>query len=398
MSMEYLLKELTRHRSRTISSISGYCIATLFIMLILSVTSTSENDSFAILKGTGTHFITYIPSKASCCTIKGTNSSVFADGVSTQMLPADLIQKVKAVKGVREAAPYLLFEMFDTNFNKLISIGGIDTSNVATKTNVCAATNVIEGTFITGNKNEIVSEESFAMAHNLEVGDTLNIFNGKMILAGIINSGIKPGKADFYSSIENVRNILRDNLHCESSTFDMNIILVEVSDARIQQNVIDQLKKEMAYLTVSSYNCFEPASKVISITKKSSAILSIMIFVFLIIFSIKTQLASLIERYREIGILKSLGWSSSRLSRQILITSLIQSIIGAFIGVVLGVIVIMIMNNFNIRFFESLELHFQLKSIPFVILLSILGGLIAGYFPVIKLHRTKAGDMMNNYL
>jgi hypothetical protein len=60
--MKYLFQDLTRHRSRTIASISGYAIATLFIMLILSVSATNEKDSFAILKGTGTHFIAYIPS------------------------------------------------------------------------------------------------------------------------------------------------------------------------------------------------------------------------------------------------------------------------------------------------------------------------------------------------
>ena len=59
--MNYLLKELFRHKWRTVAGISGYIIATLFILLVMSVTRTNERDSIGILKGTGTHFIVYLP-------------------------------------------------------------------------------------------------------------------------------------------------------------------------------------------------------------------------------------------------------------------------------------------------------------------------------------------------
>src|SRR5665811_1488812 len=117
--------------------------------------------------------------------------------------------------------------------------------------------------------NEVVAEESFAQAHNLALGDTLKTYGGKLVLAGIINSGIKPGKADIYAPIENVRTILKDKLKCISPGFDMNIVLVEITDARIQKRVIDNMKKEMKYLTVSSYDCYEPAGQVMTIIERT---------------------------------------------------------------------------------------------------------------------------------
>ena len=290
--MKYLIKELRRHKWRTLASISGYVIAALFILLVLSVTRTNEKDSFGILKGTGTHFIVYIPSNTSCCVScdsEGASSggSLFAEGVFTLMLNSDLITSIKKIDGVRDAAPYLLYKLYDEKFKTDISLGGIDTVSVATKNNVCAATNLIAGKFLSDKPDEIVAEESFAMAHRLSVGDTLNIYGGKLILAGIINSGIKPGKADIYAPIENVRTILKDKLKCISPGFDMNIVLVEVTDARIQKHVIDQIKKEMNYLSVSSYNCYEPAASVMTIIEKTSGVLTILIFFFLIVFSTK---------------------------------------------------------------------------------------------------------------
>jgi len=243
-----------------------------------------------------------------------------------------------------------------------------------------------------------VAEESFAMAHNLSVGDTLKTYGGKLVLAGIINSGIKPGKADLYAPIENVRKILKDKLKCISSGFDMNIVLVEVTDARIQKRVISQLKQKLNYLSVSSYNCYQPASDVMNIVDGTSTLITILIFIFLLIFSVKTQLTGLMERSREIGILKSLGWSNSRLSLQILLISLIQSFIGASLGVLIGLLFIMILDGSQIRLFNLMEFHFRYSRIPILSFLSLAGGLIAGIFPITKLYSTKAGDMINNYM
>jgi putative ABC transport system permease protein len=399
--MNYIIKELRRHSGRTIASISGYLIASLFILLLLSVTRTNDESSTGILKGTGTHFIAYVPSNISCCVScdsESSNGSLFAEGVNTIMLTGDLIDSIKKIKGVKDAAPYLLYKLYEPKYNTDISLGGIDTNSIATKNNVCAATNVISGKFMSENPDEVVAEESFAMAHNLSVGDTLKTYGSKLILAGIVNSGIKPGKADIYAPIENVRSILKDRLKCISPGFDMNIILVEVSSAKIQNRVILQLKEKMKYFSVSSYNCYQPASEVMTTIEKTSAVLSVLIFIFLILFSTRTQLTSLMERFREIGILKSLGWSNLKLSTQILFISLIQALIGVSTGVLSGLLIILLMNGNHIRLFNLMEFNLQFKSIPLLIILSLTGGLIAGIFPIVKLYRTKAGDMINNYM
>jgi putative ABC transport system permease protein len=399
--MNYIIKELRRHRWRTVAGISGYVIATLFILLILSVTRASEKDSIGILRGTGTHFIVYIPSSAACCVScdnESSDGSLVAEGVHTLMLNSDLLVSVKEINGVRDVAPYLLYRIYDPKLGSEVSLGGIDTSSLATKNNVCESTNLIAGKYLSDRADEIVAEESFAKAHSLKVGDTLNTYGSRLKLAGIINSGIKPGKADLYAPIGNVRTILKERMKCISDGFDMNIVLVEVTDARVQNNVIRQLKQRMNYLAVSSYNCYQPASEVMNMIEGTTAVLSVLIVFFLIIFSAKTQLTSLIERFREIGILKSLGWSNSRLSWQILIISVIQSLTGALIGVISGYLIIILLNSHQVRLYDTMEFHFQSGIIPLLVLLPLAGGLIAGIFPVIKLCRTRAGDMINNYI
>jgi putative ABC transport system permease protein len=399
--MKYLLKELRRHAARTFASISGYAVSTVFILLVLSVTMTNERSSLGILKGTGTHFIVYIPTNTSCCVScdkEDSGGALTAEGVNTLMLTNDVIDSIRSINGVRDAAPYLLYKLYEPKYYSDISLGGIDRNSVATTNNVCAVTNLVSGRFLSDKPDEVVAEESFAMAHNLTVGDTLKIYNRKLFLAGIINSGIKPGKADVYAPIEDVRKILKDDLKCMSPGFDMNIILVEVSDSRIQSQVIGQVKERMKYLSVSSYNCYQPASEVMTNIKKASSLLTVLIFIFLLIFSAKTQMTSLMERSREIGILKSLGWSNTRLSNQIILISLIQALIGVVLGILIGFLIILLINSNQIRLFNMMEFNFRIRIIPVLIALSLTGGLIAGILPIIKLRRTKAGDMINNYM
>jgi putative ABC transport system permease protein len=399
--MKYLIKELRRHFGRTVASISGYAISTLFILLVLSVTLTNEKSSFGIMKGTGTHFIVYIPTNTSCCVNcnnEDARGSLVAEGVNTIMLTGDLIDSIKKIKGIRDAAPYLLYRLHESKYNADISLGGIDMNSIATTNNVCAKTNLVAGKFLSDKPDELVAEESFAMAHNLSVGDTLKVYGGKYLLAGIINSGIKPGKADVYAPIDNVRRILKEDLKCISPGFDMNIILVEVSDSRLQSQVMSQLKDRMKYFSISSYNCYQPASQVMTIIEKASTLITILIFIFLLVFSAKTQLTSLMERSREIGILKSLGWSNTRLSNQIIFLSLIQAFIGVIIGIFFGLLIILFLTGNQISLFNLLEFNFRIRIIPVLIIISLTGGLIAGILPIIKLYRTKAGDMINNYM
>jgi ABC-type lipoprotein release transport system permease subunit len=396
--MKYILKELHRHLWRTVFSIAGYSIAAVFILIILCITGSNRKDSFGILQSTGTHFIAFIPTDENSCTSEKANGSVYAEGVKTLMLDNDLLRTVKNVEGVRDAAPYLLYKMYNESFRSDISIGGIDTVNVATKSSVCARANLIAGEFLSANPDELIAEQSFAAAHNLTLGDTLSVFGGRMILAGIVNSGIKPVKADFYAPIEFVRAILKDKLQCNAPNFDMNIILVEVADPRQQDYVMGRIRNMMYKFSVSSYNCYEPAYKVMSIIDKSSLGLTILIFTFLVLFSGKTQLTALIERFREIGILKSLGWSDFDLSIHVLLVSFIQSIIGVTLGLILGIGIIQILKSLEIPLFQYIEFRFQYSSIPLLYCLSLSGAFFAGIFPIIKIYRTKAGDIIKNYL
>lgn len=420
--MKYVFKELKRHLWRTVLSISGYIIATLFIILIVAVTRNNKRDTDAILMGTGTHFIIYVPSgqpynnipfDATCCTepeyciaasvekqsaVDFKNGSLYSDGVYTKLLSRNFLNQVRQVKGVKEASPYLLYKKYEKHFKAEVSIGGMVLGSIATQTNVCAPNDIIEGVFLSSDTSEVVAEEAFAKAFDLYIGDTLSYCEKKLKLVGIINSGVKPGKADLYTTFDNLKYILKDQLKLNMSGFDLNVIIVEVEDSRNQAEVMDAIKTQNQYASLSSYNCYKPAANVMSIIGKASAILYGIIFLFLIVFAAKTQTTSLMERLREIGILKSMGWSNSRLGGQIIAGSVIQALMGSIIGAGLSLIMLYVLNHFQVKLIETSVINIHLTQILFIWALSLTGALLASLFPIIKIWRLSAGDIMRSYL
>ena len=420
--MKYVLKELRRHLWRTILSVSGYLIATLFIILLIAVTSRNEEDTADILKGTGTHFIIYVPSgepynnipfNDDCCAepefcttssdIKSSandfkTGSLYSDGVYTKLLSRNFLRQIKESEGVKDASPYLLYRVYEEQFKTDVSIGGIESGSIATNTNVCAPKDIIEGRFLSTDENEVVAEEAFAKAFNLHPGDTVTLCNTTLKLVGIINSGVRPGKADLYSTFDNLKLLLKDQLKLNMSGFDFNIILVEVEDSRNQTQVIESIKIRNQYASLSSYNCHKPAAAAMAITGNASTILYAMIFLFLVIFAAKTQTTALMERLREIGILKSLGWSNIRLGGQIIAGSLIQAITGSVFGIILALVSLKLLDQLQIQLVESSVISIQFTQILFVSSLALAGALLASLFPILKIYRLSAGDIMRSYL
>lgn len=147
----------------------------------------------------------------------------------------------------------------------------------------------------------------------------------------------------------------------------------------------------MYKFTVSSYNCYEPAYRVMSIIDRTSEGLSAIIFIFLVIFSGKTQSASLVERFREIGILKSLGWSDSKLGLQILAISLIHAVTGVTAGVLAGIFIIPLMK------ISDMAISINFNQILLLYVLSVAGAIMAVAWPTLRIFRSNAGDIIKNY-
>jgi putative ABC transport system permease protein len=214
------------------------------------------------------------------------------------------------------------------------------------------------------------------------VGDTVGITGREFTVQGIINPGIRPAKADIYMLYSDAESLVEEQLPNVSLQGQANLILVEVSQSSEQDEAIRAVKSLYPDLVVSSYACYKPASRANKISAASITLLVIVIGAFTVLLGMRSQLATMVERRQELGILKTIGFSNARIMGQILTESVLQVALGAVVAVL---IVLLVMQTILMKPLAAMnivvsgDLWLQISVVA--VGLSLLGGLAAGIVP-----------------
>jgi putative ABC transport system permease protein len=227
-------------------------------------------------------------------------------------------------------------------------------------------------------------EQAYATFLQVKAGQDITISDKTFRVVGIVNPGIRPAKADVYMLYDDAYQVVNDYMGDLAVEDPINIILVEVSSSEVQDKAIRQIKRLWPDLVVSSYGCYKPASRAMAISRAMAAALVIVVIVSVVLLSARSQMASLVERRREIGILKAIGWNNASIVKQILTESLIQALTGACCGSLLAIGVLYLMRRGLIN---SINMASSIYLLPSVFLmgfvLAIVGGIVAGSIPAL---------------
>ena len=340
--LSFAWKEIIRSRERSYSSMIGYFSATLIFAVILLLYSGKSIDS--ILSNTGTHFIAFRPF---CCglpylTQEEAKQNFIANGIQSQPLPLTLLDEVKKIPEVKDAAAFLLYKIDEAIDHRPASIGGFDPgAGDAIANTCCSANDIISGRFLQReDHNAVMLEESYAMAHALSIDSTLTIKGLNFKIVGIVNPGVRPAKADIYLTRPDAEKLISRDLGMPVKDI-MNIVLVESANAHVHRIAMESVSRLMGSEgLISTYGCFKPASGAMNVNRRVLAFLMGLIFLFILVFSFKNQYVSLIARQRDLAILSSIGWSDWNISGMILFETFYQLIFGSVVGCVLFIFLI----------------------------------------------------------
>lgn len=373
------------------------------MIALVSIAQAYSLVEINVLKGVGTHFMVFIPGSLTCgCENLGVNVGPFAEGVYTHTFDENIVETVRSLPGVRDAAPYLLFRFGES------TISGIDIGRLATNTTACAPSDIVKGRYLTfEDKNDVLLEESFANIMKFNVNDTIDAFGRSFRVTGIVNSGIKPAKANMYAPIQIVQEIgytyaklYANSAYKLTGPRDINIILVEVADARIVKDVakaVLEVLSQLGIANISGYNCYIPATHVISISEQTAWIISIVITMFVMLFALKSQFGSVVERTREIGVLKVLGWTDANVMNQIIIESTIQGLIGGAVGCCIGYALTYLIPLTGLISKENLILTVSPLVIVSGLGVALIGGVFAGIFPAWRAVRLNPSEALRHF-
>ena len=96
------------------------------------------------------------------------------------------------------------------------------------------------------------------------------------------------------------------------------------------------------------------------------------------------MMMTVFERTREIGVLKSVGWSKKRILSMIMGESIVLTIISGIIGSILGVLAVFILFKLN---GDNMTLIFNINIFIKAFLVALSVGIIGGLYPAIKASR-----------
>ena len=403
--LECAWRELKRRKLRTFINVIGYILAVTIMVVLISAIVYSKQSANDILNNTGTHFIASVPANLPSCSLCSVKLSSEKDegfvvyGVATKLISTKFVDEVNQVPAVKNASACLLYRFKDKN-GDLFTVAGFDPRNdEAVNTTCCAENDVVSGRFLTSDESgRIMLDEAYAQLKQLIPNDKITIAGSTFTIVGIINPGIRPAKADVYMHFDNAERVINKRMKSPPVHNEANVILVETKSSKRQEEAIAEIKKLIPNLVFSSYACYKPAAKVMGINESAAYLLVMAIGIFTVVLALKSQLSSVIERRRDIGILKAIGWTDGDVVSQILTESIIQSLIGGIIGCLISLIILIIV---PIRMLIGIETQAYINISPLFLvaglLLAILGGIIAGIFPAYVASRQRPANSLRSF-
>jgi len=195
--LAYVWRELTRRKARTAFCVLGYAVAVAAVVAVVCVATPRVRAQANLLLTVGTHLIGFVPDPAFRCA-RGVGP--VAQDVFTTMIHDEALRRIRAIPGVKAAAPYILFQQQNYLNNTTVTLGGLDLGDLATRINACPPGDVIRGRYLEPtDAAAVLAEESYATALRLDVGDRVEAFDRRFQIVGIVNTNIRAVKANLYA-------------------------------------------------------------------------------------------------------------------------------------------------------------------------------------------------------
>ncbi|MBQ3437945.1 MAG: ABC transporter permease [Fusobacterium sp.] len=366
-------KQMLERKKQSLISILGVLIG----ITVLTV-------SIGISNGLDKNMINSILSLSSHVTVQS------ADTIENYGELSRKIQDIKDVKGVVptvEAQGLIKYNNIFKNFVTGVKIVGYDLEKAISSMNLDEK--IIYGEINLENKKGILIGKELALNSGISIGDKLKLVTAEnsefeMEVMGIFESGFY----EYDINMVIIPLITAQYINYKGDSVDkLSIIL---NDAYKADNIKTQIKNN-DYLYI--YTWGEQNRALLSALTLEKTIMIIVFSLIVVIagFLIWITLNTLVrEKTKDIGILRSMGFSKKNIMLIFLIQGLILGGIGIIIGIILSIILLWYIKNYTINFISTI---YYIKNIPIEIslkeILTVVGAnsiiiLISSIFPAYR--------------
>ncbi len=316
------VKNVLRQRMRTTLTLVGIAVGIAAIVALGSVAeglNTMVNEELQIIAG---KIIVY------------EEGAGMADFYMSSNLSYDDLEVISSIAGVEEVIPLIFYFEGSIDFTDLsgyVSFIGIDMEKIDYL--IGENIRVESGELITPqDRGEAMAGINAASVLNIEAGDYIELNDVEYRISGIFE---ETGVSDIDQSI--ILNIedLQDNL--ETDSFQMMYVIPE----DITQ--VDEIAKAIEdtddrYITLSGTDMARQMDEMVDQLRFYTTGLGAIAAVVGGLGVMNTMIMSVMERRKEIGVMKAIGATNSLIIRQVLTESAFLSLMGGMLGIFLGLL------------------------------------------------------------
>jgi ABC-type antimicrobial peptide transport system permease subunit len=239
---------------------------------------------------------------------------------------------------------------------------------------------IVEGQPLQTNRQMIVGKQ-VAQSMSLEVGETFRVMDSSFRIVGIYETG--GGFEDSGAVIT-----LRDAQRLSGRPHQVSMLGIKVRDPDRVEEVRDQLAASFPEVDVSLSSEF--AESIPDMERMGAMVGQIAFMAMLLgaLTMLNTMLMSVLERTREIGVLRALGWRRRQVMGMIVKESLVLGLVGGLVGLLLGMGFVSLVGQIPVLG-GMLEPSYGTDLIVQAMVIALLAGTVGGLYPAWRATRMR---------
>jgi ABC-type antimicrobial peptide transport system permease subunit len=231
---------------------------------------------------------------------------------------------------------------------------------------------IVEGQPLATNRQMIVGRQA-AESMGLEVGDTFRVMDSTFRIVGIYESG---GSFEDSGAVITVRDAQR----LQGRPHQVSMYGIKVRDPDRVEEVRDYLNANFPEIEVSLSSEFAES---IPDMERMAAMTGQIVFMAILLGAVgmlNTMLMSVLERTREIGVLRALGWQRRQVVGLILREALVLGVVGGVCGILLGMGFVWALQQIPL-IGGMVEPAYEPELIAQAMIIALVAGTIGGLYP-----------------
>lgn len=308
-----ILSNLVHRPLRTLISIVAIAVEVTLILLIVGLSIGILQDSADRTKGIGADVMVSPP------------GSSFISGITGAPVSIKVADRLRKVEHVAAVAPVIMQVNTAGNVEVIYGVD-LDPNSPNNYNNIGTPFKFLEGGPFQGPEDMLV-DDYFASQKNVKVGDKLELLNHTFRVSGIVEHGKGARK---FLPLETLQELI-------GGQGKASMFYVRLDNSNNAPQVVSAIKQipgmeKYATRSIGEYMSMMTVQNLPGLSTFINIVIAISVIIgFIVIF--QSMYTAVMERTREIGILKSLGASKLYIVNVILRETLLLAIAGIIVGI-----------------------------------------------------------------